>query len=127
MDSFIGYIQEYEEPQRSIMLALHRFFGAYPELSCHFRYKILFYDRKSWICYLNPLKAGGVELCFVHGQLIADPNVLLQPKGRKQIRGLTLTSAEAIPWDDIHFFLMEAFQLEDQNINPFPRNSRKKP
>ncbi len=62
MNPCLDYIYQREGNQQEIMLHLHELLTSYPEVSGKIRYKIPFYYRKSWICYLNPTKYGSVEL-----------------------------------------------------------------
>lgn len=48
------YKQEGE--QRAVMLYFDRLLSQTLNLRPRLRYRIHFYDRRSWICYLNPLK-----------------------------------------------------------------------
>lgn len=78
-------------------------------------YKIPFYYKKSWICYLNPLKNGAIELAFTRGNELSNAQGLLQRKGRKQVRGIDLQNMGRIPVEPIEEIIHEAILL-DENI-----------
>lgn len=77
------------------------------------RYKIPFYDHKSWVCYLNPVKNGGVELAFVRGNQLSNDQGLLQANNRKQIRGITMFKVAEIPEREILEIVQEALILDE--------------
>lgn len=56
-------------------------------LSRSIRYKVPFYDYHTWLCYLNPLKNGNFELCFLQGIELVKTNPSLDLKKRKMVAG----------------------------------------
>lgn len=109
------FIYEQEEPAQSILLALHELLTAMPEISCKMRHKIPFYYRKSWVCYLNPLKNKGVELVFIHGGRLSNVQGLLDTKGRKMVAGIEFSSVEEIDAESVLEILAEAILLETES------------
>lgn len=104
-------IYRFEDSQREIMLYLHHLFldmNLMPKI----RYRIPFYYRKSWICYVNPKKEG-VELVFLQGKQLSNTQGLLDDKGRKQVAGITLKSVDDIPHEAIFEIAQEAILLEN--------------
>lgn len=114
MDVVTDFIYDQEEPRQEILLYLHELISSYPELIGKIRYKIPFYYRKSWICYLNPTKDGGVELAFPRGNELSNEQGLLMANGRKQVRGMTFYKIKDIPEDAIHEILAEALLLDEE-------------
>lgn len=114
VNAVVDYINGLEGAQRDIMFAIHEMLSSYPDVTSKLRYKIPFYDRKSWVCYLNPVKPDGIELAFIHGKELSNVQGILQIKGRKQIMGIELFSLHDIPIDSIQEVLMEAFLLDDE-------------
>lgn len=112
MNACTDYIYEQEEPIQSIMLELHELLTALPEISCKIRFKIPFYYRKSWVCYLNPLKNKSVELVFIHGGRLSNVQGILHSKGRKMVAGITFSSVEEINADAVIEIMAEAMLLE---------------
>jgi len=88
MNPVESFIYEQEDEVREMMLYLHDIM-----LSRNLRPKISFripmYYGKSWICYLNPLKKGGLELAFCRGNELENASGILQANGRKQIMGVS--------------------------------------
>jgi hypothetical protein len=85
-----------------------------PGVTLKWRYKLPFFYRHSWICYLNPLKSGGVELCFTKGYLLSNFNGLLSANGRSMISGVEYANIEEIDRESLMDTFHEALIL-DQN------------
>jgi hypothetical protein len=113
MNAVESFILEQPQPQQRILQYLHELLMAEPEVSCRIRYKIPFYDRKSWICYLNTTKDKGVELAFTRGNELSNVQGLLDFKGRKQVAGITFYQLKDIQEDLLFELLQEAFLLDD--------------
>lgn len=116
------YIYEQEEPQQQLLQFLHEVLMGYMQFTCKIRYRIPFYYLKSWICYLNPTKTGGVELAFVRGNELNNENGALQFKDRKQIGGITYHNIQEIDTAVIFEILQEAILLDET----IPYSNRKK-
>lgn len=97
------------------MLYLHHLLLSYPDVKTKMRYKIPFYDRNHWVCYLNPTKDGKVELGFVRGNELSNEQGLLEARDRMQVMGILLEKIEDIPEKTLHEILQEAFLL-DENV-----------
>lgn len=108
------YIDERDGNQKAIMQQLHQTITRFPEVTAKIRYKIPFYYRKSWICYLNPVKGDKVEFAFTRGNELSNEQGLLQANGRKQVRGIIFNNVKQIPWTSIHEILQEAFLLDEE-------------
>lgn len=114
MDACLAYIYEREGNQQSIMLHLHELLTAYPEVHGKIRYNIPFYYRKSWICYLNPLRDDRVELCFLRANELSNEQGALDFKNRKQVAGITFASVSDIKDELLHEILQEALLLDEE-------------
>ena len=115
MDPVELFILDLEAPQRDVFEYLHDLIlSNYPELTPKIRYKIPFYYRKSWICYLNPTKNGRVELAFLRGHELSNEQGLLQARNRKLVRGITFDSTISIPEEDLHEIIQEALLLDEE-------------
>lgn len=124
MDAVTDFIERCFDPaQREILQVLHELCMAYPGVTAKIRYRIPFYYRKTWICYLNPLKKGGVELCFVRGNELLDEGQVLTFGNRTQVGGISIFDPKAIPFESIDALLQEALEL-DQTV---PYASKRKP
>jgi len=97
-------------------------------MHCKIRFKIPFYDCKSWICYLNPLKKGAVELVFLRGNELIDESGLLEARGRKMVKGIIISDIDNIPFDTIHQILLQALLIDElmPTIGESIREARKK-
>ncbi len=113
MNQVETFIYKQEEEERELLLYMHQFLTDEFELQSRIRYKIPFYDRKTWVCYLNPLKTQGIELAFVRGNELSNAQGLLNNKGRKQVYGLDIHRISDIPLDSLKEILHEAILLDD--------------
>ena len=107
------FIESKEGMQREILTFLHSFICTYPNVVDKIRYKIPFYYRKSWICYLNPIKKNGIELAFTRGNELSNEQGILQTKGRKQISGFEIYDVKEIDEELLHEIFQEAFILDE--------------
>lgn len=113
MNVVLDFIYEQEDEQREVMLFLHELMISYPAITCKIRYKVPFYFRKSWICYLNPVKNNSVDFCFVRGNELSNQQGILEAKDRKQVRSLTFASVEEIPVEELKEIIQEAILLDE--------------
>ncbi len=107
------YIYDFDGSQRKIMLYIHRLLVAELNLTDKLRFKIPFYYRKSWICYLNPLKNGKIEFAFVRGNELSNYQGILDNKGRKQVFGIEFEKVSEIPVREINEIIQEAIMLDE--------------
>ena len=113
MNAVLDFIYEHEGQQREVLLFLHELMMSYPTITCKIRYRIPFYYRKSWICYLNPRKNNTVDFCFVRGNELSNEQGILEAKDRKQVRSLTFENVEEIPVEALEEIIQEAILLDD--------------
>ena len=92
------------------------------DLNAKIRYKIPFFDHYSWICYLNPVKANGVELAFLYGQELSDEYRILQKKERRQVAGIDLYQIKEVPDQWIKEIIAEAMVLDEYRYQQKKRN-----
>lgn len=111
-----------ESLERELSLQLYEHILSFPNLQAKIRYKIPFFYGKSWICYLNPLKVGGVEMAFLRANELSNIQGALDFKMRKQVAGITFQKLEDLNFDLITEILVEAIDL-DMHV---PYNVRKK-
>jgi len=108
------FIYNYEGNQREIMLFFHQTLVSEFNLRPKISYKIPFYYRKSWICYLNPVKEDGVEFAFPRGNELSNEQGLLEEKGRQQVRGIVFKELSDIPFQTLKEILQEAIVLDEK-------------
>lgn len=121
MSSVLDYIFKQHGNQKEILLFFHDWFTKELKLTSKIRYKIPFYDHKSWICYLNPIKGGKVELAFIRGNELSNKQGLLNAKERKQIAGIEFENLDSIPFDTVREIVLEAILLDEQSPYKGPR------
>jgi hypothetical protein len=117
------YIYNFEDSQRDILVYIHRLLSVDLNLEDKLRYKIPFYYRKSWICYLNPLKNKSIEFAFVRGNELSNSQGLLDSKGRKQVWSIEFNKLSEIPIMELNEIIQEAILL-DETV-PYGSKSKK--
>ncbi len=124
MNRVEDFIYGYEGAQRAMMLCLHNLLTDEFNLSDKIRFKIPFYYRKSWICYINPGKDNSIEFAFLRGNELSNAQGLLDSKGRKQVWSITLTNPSQLPIKALSEIIQEAILLDE--AVPYA-SKRKKP
>ncbi len=118
------YIDELEGEQKLIADALHNILITFPEVTHKIRYKIPFYYRKSWICYINPIKSDGIEFCFLRADELSNESGILDFKTRKQVAGVSIFNHNEIPLEQLIEVLNEAFLLDEEVKYVSPSNRK---
>lgn len=114
MHPVVSFINRHGGQQREIMLTLYRLLSDQPGVIAKIAFGIPFFYRKSWICYLNPKKSGGIELVFTRGNELSDHSGLLKAGNRKLVRGVMFKSLKDIPFDEINEIIQEALVLDEK-------------
>ena len=112
MDEVEDYIYGFKGPQREIMEILHDMMMDQPGILSKISYKIPFYYRNSWICYMNPQKSGGIEFAFPRGNELSNDQGLLEKKARQMVRGITILKPDDIPHESLREIIQEAILLD---------------
>jgi hypothetical protein len=120
-----NYIYCFDDSQREILLYLHKLLSVELNLTDKLRYKIPFYYRKSWICYLNPTKNNTIEFAFVRGNELSNSQGLLDSKGRKQVLSIELSKPFEIPIKELTEIIQEAILLDETVPYASKRNKKK--
>jgi len=107
------FIFNFDDSQRDIMLYIHKLLSVELNLTDKIRFKIPFYYRKSWICYLNPTKNNSIEFAFVRGNELSNSQGILDSKGRKQVFSVELTELSKIPVKELTEIIQEAILLDE--------------
>ena len=108
------YIDELEGDQRLIASELHQLLVSYPEVTHKIRYKIPFYYRKSWICYINPIKKDGIEFCFLRANELSNETGILDFKKRTQVAGISIYDHKKVHLPEIIEVINEALLLDEE-------------
>ena len=119
------FILEFSGEQKAIMLYFHKWLTKELNLTDKMRFKIPFYYRKSWICYLNPTKQGTIELAFTRGNELSNSQGLLDSKGRKQVFSIELKKLSESPIETINEIIQEAILLDETIKYESKRKSKK--
>jgi hypothetical protein len=106
------------------MLYIHKLLHFELNLTDKLRFKIPFYYRKSWICYLNPGKNNSIEFAFVRGNELSNSQGILNSKGRKQVWSIELTKLSEIPIKELTEIIQEAILLDDFVSYPSKRKNQ---
>ena len=125
MDAIESYILENEGIQKALLQYLHRLLSEQPGVVSKIRYKIPFYYRKSWVCYLNPVKNSGIELAFLRGNELSNEQGLLEFRGRKQVSGIVFYQLNEIPEEAVMEIIQEALLLDEEVAYASKRKARK--
>jgi len=113
MTDVATYIADFEGPQKKLLRVLHELILNQFDLQAKIRYRIPFYYNKSWICYLNPIKENGVELCFLRANELSNESGALDFKDRKQVAGISYFSLEEIDERVLNPIIQEALILDE--------------
>jgi hypothetical protein len=124
MDKVEEFIYCHEGKQREILLFFHNLLLSFPMVTAKFQYKLPFYYRKTWFCYLNPTKNGGVELSFIRGRELADEHGLLDFKNRKKVGSIPIQELSDIT-TEIHALIQETLLLDETVPYKFNRKIKK--
>ncbi len=107
------FIYTYDGSQKEIMLFFHNWLTSELNLTDKLRFKIPFYYRKSWICYLNPTKNNAIEFAFTRGNELSNSQGMLDNKGRKQVFSIEFKNVSDIPIKEITEIIQEAILLDE--------------
>lgn len=124
MSNSLDFIYRQSANQQEILHLLHELIMSFPEVEDKIRFKVPFYFKNSWICYLNPVKGDGIELAFTRANELSNEQGLLDFGDRKQIAGIKLYNKEAIPTETILEILQEAILL-DETVSYSVRKKKK--
>ncbi len=112
MKDILAFTEGLNAEQAGLMQALHKHIIDLPGITLKERYKLPFYYGRSWICYLNPLKDGSVELAFTRGIELSNRHGILEAKGRKQIAGIVCRQLQGDQVELVLDTLYEAIDLD---------------
>ena len=125
MDTVQSFILEKTGTQKALLQYFHRLLQDQPGVVSKIRYQIPFFYRKSWVCYLNPIKKEGVELAFLRANELSNEQGLLDFRGRKQVGGIIFYKTDDIPEEAVMEIIQEALLLDEEVAYASKRKSRK--
>ncbi len=117
-------IYQSETSQREIMLFFHKMLTTEFLLTDKVTFKNPCYYKKSWICYLKPIKNERVELAFMRGNELSNNQDFLKSNGRKQLRSIEISDLKEMRLDIIKEVLNEAIYLDE--TKPYESKRRQK-
>jgi hypothetical protein len=84
------YIERLENTHHQhLTYHIHHLLMTYEGITCKIRFRVPFYDGKKWICYINPIKKNGVEICFIKGFKLSPKPQLIAGK-RTMVKGISV-------------------------------------
>ena len=113
MSTVEDFIFGFEGEQRKIMDFFHDLLTSEYQMEDKIRFNIPFYYKRSWICYLNPIKNNAIEFAFPRGNELSNEQGLLQSKGRKQVMSVEFKTLVDIPVKSICEIINEAVLLDE--------------
>jgi len=119
-------IYQFDNSQREIMLFFHKMLTSEFLLTDKITFKNPCYYRKSWICYLKPIKNEKVELAFMRGNELSNGQKILKSNGRKQLRSIEISNLKEIQLDIIKEILNEAIYLDETKPYESKRKQKNK-
>lgn len=125
MNTVEDFIFGREGKHREIMSHLHFLLTETYNLEPKLKFGIPFYYRKHWVCYLNPLKGGLVELVFLRGNELSNEQGMLNGKNRKMVKGIEIAAMQDVPENLLHEIINEAILLDaavPYSLKPKMRN-----
>ena len=109
---YMEFLESVAPMQAELISTLDREFRESMGMTRKMRYKIPFYDHKSWVCYLNPIKKSHVDLCFLDGRALAHTFPILDMKNRKMVSSLRLDILANIP-SEVSIIVKEAINMKN--------------
>ena len=113
MKTVANYLLGLEGQQKAIVKYLDERLTSYHDLESNVSYDIPIYRRKTWVCYLNPLKTGSVDFVFSRGHLLSNEQGLLDGAGRKYVAGIIIKEVSEIPEKAIDEMVQEAILVDE--------------
>lgn len=113
MEEVEMFIDDLEGETKKVASRLHHLILSYPKTRAQIRFKIPFYFQKSWLCYLNPIKTGGIELAFTRANELSNEQNILDFKNRKQVASISYKTLKAIDDQALNEVLNEALILDE--------------
>lgn len=126
MSEIENFIYQWEGDQRFVLIYLNDLLQNQMNLDAKLTYKIPFYYKKSWVCYLNPKRNGTTEFAFPRGNELSNHQGILLSKGRKQVMSIEFNCVEDIYNSGIIEIIHEALVLDETTPYKSPKNSAKK-
>lgn len=115
------FIESFDGNQREVMQIIHNMMIEIPGIDPKIRFKVPFYYRKTWVCYMNPIKTTAVELCFVRAKELDYSKKYLTFGKRVQVGGIMMTEPDKIDLPLISLIVEEALELDESTPYTFKK------
>lgn len=112
MKTIEDFILGLDGQQKAIVSFFHERLTKNHDLFGKISYNIPVYYRKTWVCYLNPIKNNGIELAFAKGHRLSNDQGLLDKKKRKYVAGIDIYSLKDISEQSIDQIIQEALIID---------------
>jgi hypothetical protein len=99
---------------RETALFLHSFILSYEGITCKLAYKIPFYYRNKWVCYINIHKKKSIELAFIRGNEMKNESGILDSRGRKLVLGFIFNSMNDINDLLLDEWMQDAIEVDER-------------
>lgn len=99
---------------RELALFLHSFILSYDGVTSKLAYKIPFYYRNKWVCYINIYKKKSIELAFIRGNEMKNESGLLDSRGRKLVLGFIFSSMNDINEVLLDEWMQDAMAVDER-------------
>ncbi|PKL85427.1 MAG: hypothetical protein CVV22_07660 [Ignavibacteriae bacterium HGW-Ignavibacteriae-1] len=115
------FIESFDGNQREVIQIIHNLMIEIPGIDPKIRFKVPFYYRKTWVCYMNPIKGNAVELCFVRAKELDYSKKYLTFGKRVQVGGIMMTKPDKIDLPLIGLIVEEALALDESTPYTFKK------
>jgi len=85
--------------------------SAHPGITERLNWGVACFHLNRWIIYLNPLRSGAMDLCFMQGFQLTDEAGLLQERGRKTVRSVVVEAPGSVPEEALLALVFEAVDV----------------
>jgi len=114
MNPVEAYIFEQPSPKKEMLDYLHHLILGADDLQPKLSYRIPFYYRKSWVCYLNATNKTGVEFALCRANELASDFDILSFGKRAQVASVEFHTLEEIPEQELLECLQAAIELDER-------------
>ena len=124
MNPVESFIENSGHNEYEILTFLHHYIlGKENSIEPLLSYGIPFYKLNHRICYLNPIKCGGVDLVFINANLMVNKNLLNFEK-RKQVGGIVFSKLNNIKVEILDLLFEDALFVDHNFIKKSKMKSK---
>ncbi len=123
MSSVEQFILDLPAKERKLAEYFHHLLVDDYGLKSKIAYRIPFYYSNSRICYLNPIKEGGIDFAFMRGIYLSNSDLILEQRDRKQICSVIITELKTPLLNALNECILEAILL-DETVPKEPKRKK---